>query len=131
MSFRESLALAELPVVTFYQGDTKLNFLLDTGANLGILDQNIMSKVEAEGTSRISQITGIGASVSKIPIKSVTFQYKNNSFTDDFQILDMSNTFSSIKKSTGVSVHGILGTHFMQKYKYVLDFKEMIAYSKK
>ena len=32
ISFREAMDLAELPVITFYNGDRKINFLLDTGS---------------------------------------------------------------------------------------------------
>ena len=34
ISFREAMDLAELPVITFYNGDKKINFLLDTGSNI-------------------------------------------------------------------------------------------------
>ena len=38
---------------------------------------------------------------------------------------------STMKKEYGVTIHGLLGTGFFQKYKYVLDFNEMVAYSLK
>ena len=38
---------------------------------------------------------------------------------------------SAIKNATGVTIHGVIGNKFMQKYKYILDFDKMIAYSKK
>ena len=34
MSFKESLDVIELLIVTFYQGDKKRNFILDSGSNL-------------------------------------------------------------------------------------------------
>ena len=43
---------------------------------------------------------------------------------------DMTAAFGSIKKETGVTIHGILGAKFFNEFKYVLDFKELIAYSK-
>ena len=42
----------------------------------------------------------------------------------------MNTVFTSIKNETGVTLHGLIGNSFMQKYKYVLDFDEMVAYSK-
>ena len=38
MSFKEAMDLVELPVVTFYNGDKKLNFLLDTGSNMCVIN---------------------------------------------------------------------------------------------
>ena len=45
MSFREALDLVGLPIVTFYQGDKKLNFLLDTGANLSVINKAALESV--------------------------------------------------------------------------------------
>ena len=131
MSFREALALAELPVVTFYQGDKKLNLLLDTGANISIIDKEVASTISTKETPRVSKITGIGGSVKDVAIVDIILQYKNNTFEDGFQVTDMSSTFSAIKNATGVTIHGIIGNKFMQKYKYILDFDKMIAYSRK
>ena len=131
MSFREALALAELPVVTFYQGDKKLNLLLDTGANISIIDKEVASTISTKETPRVSKITGIGGSVKDVAIVDIILQYKNSTFKDGFQVTDMSSTFSAIKNTTGVTIHGIIGNRFMQKYKYILDFDKMIAYSKK
>ena len=126
MSFRESLALSDLPVITFFQNGIKLNFLFDTGANISVINKSMLNSLSYKETDRISKISGIGGGLSDIPIVDIEFTYK-----DGFQVVDMSNTFSAIKKSTGVTIHGMIGNAFMQKYKYVLDFDEMIAYSKK
>lgn len=131
MSFRESLALSDLPVITFFQNGVKLNFLFDTGANISVINKSMLNSLSYKETDRISKISGIGGGLSDISIVDIEFTYKDNTFTDGFQVVDMSNTFSAIKKSTGVTIHGMIGNAFMQKYKYVLDFDEMIAYSKK
>lgn len=131
MSFRESLALSDLPVITFFQNGIKLNFLFDTGANISVINKSMLNSLSYKETDRISKISGIGGGLSDIPIVDIEFTYKDNTFTDGFQVVDMNNTFSAIKKSTGVTIHGMIGNAFMQKYKYVLDFDEMIAYSKK
>lgn len=132
MSFRESLALADLPVVTFYQGEQKLNFLLDTGATLSVIDKKMVNKVKTKFNDTISKTIGVeGKEINNIINVDIQFRYKEREFTDTFQVIDMSSTFDSIKQSTGVNIHGIIGSTFMQRYKYILDFKEMIAYSKK
>lgn len=42
MSFKEAMDLVELPVVTFFNGDKKLNFLLDTGSNISQINSSIL-----------------------------------------------------------------------------------------
>ena len=40
MSFGEALDLTGLPIVTFTQGEHKLNFLLDSGANKSVINSD-------------------------------------------------------------------------------------------
>ena len=56
--------------------------------------------------------------------KDLTFKY-------NFQVVDLSPTFNTIKEQTGVIIHGILGSCFFREYKYILDFNNLVAYSKK
>ena len=54
MSFRETMDLTGLPVVTFKQGENKFNFVLDTGAFSSIIDSRVLDKLqytELEGKS--------------------------------------------------------------------------------
>lgn len=131
MSFRESLDLVELPIVTFRQGDKKLNFILDTGANRSIINKDDEATIISEDTGLKSKVLGIEGSVNHASLKNIKFTYKNKEFEDTFQVLDISKTVNAYKTKKGVIIHGLIGNGFMQKYKYVLDFKEMIAYSKR
>lgn len=131
MSFRETLALTELPIVTFFQGEHKLNFVLDTGANNSVLDMNAAMPLEVEPTDKVSEYVGVGGKKQMAPMMNINLTYKDKQYTDCFQVMDMSHVFSKIKETTGATVHGMIGNAFMQKYKYVLDFKEMIAYARK
>ena len=38
---------------------------------------------------------------------------------------------NSIEKCIGVKINGLLGTDFLQKYKYTIDFKTLEVYVKK
>ena len=131
MSFRESLDLADLPIVTFKQGENKLNFILDTGANKSVINKEDALTLKAEDLDTASKVIGIDGHVSHAPIKNIKFNYKNKQFEEEFQVLDISKTVKAYRTKKGVTIHGLIGNNFMQKYKYVLDFKEMIAYSKK
>ena len=131
MSFREAIDLSELPVITFRQDGKKLNLLLDTGSTSNVIDKRIINEIKTTPNSTISRTTGLTETVEGIKNVDIEFSYIENGFKDTFQVIDMGHTFMSIKEATGVTLHGIIGNKFMQKYKYVLDFKEMIVYSKK
>ena len=131
MSFRESMDLTELPVVTFYQGDKKINFLLDTGSNNSLINAYCGLDIEFNGTNTESEIYGINGEKIMAKCAKIKFSYKDFKFDYNFQVCDLSNTFEAIKKETGVNIHGILGNQFFKEYSYILDFNKLVAYSKK
>lgn len=128
ISFREAMDLAELPVITFYNGDRKINFLLDTGSNISYLNKSIVSSLVVESTGEESNIIGIEGNKVNCKICKMIIKRKNQEFKEEFSIADLDKAFSIVKKESGVQIHGILGSRFFEKYKYVLDFKDYIAY---
>lgn len=131
ISFKESMDLSELPVITMYQGEKKFNFLLDTGSNDSILSKPASRKLKGQYAECIRLIEGLGSTESD-KCCVATLEYKDLKFDAEFLVSDgVTATFASIKKSTGVQIHGILGTKFLQKYSYILDFNELVAYSVK
>ena len=130
MSFQNSMDLAELPVVTFRQGDKKINFLLDTGSNNCVIDSNILKNIDYKMLNIETDILGIEGNAQKTGVCTIKMTYKGKEYEYPYVIQDMSAAFDSIKKETGVTVNGMLGSKFFNEFKYVLDFDELIAYSK-
>lgn len=130
MSFKESMNLTELPIVTFYNGSTKLNFLLDTGANLCVINSRIIDSLNYKKLDEKGSVFGMEGNSVDIDYISMGFTYNNKSYSSSFQVVDMQEAFDRIKQESGVTVHGILGSKFFEEYKYVLDFKELIVYTK-
>lgn len=128
ISFREAMDLAELPVITFYNGDRKINFLLDTGSNISYLNKSIISSLVVESTGEESNIIGIEGNKVNCEICKMIIRRKNQEFEEEFSIADLDKAFRIVKEESGVQMHGILGSRFFEKYKYVLDFKDYIAY---
>lgn len=130
MFFQNSMDLAELPVVTFRQGDKKINFLLDTGSNNCVIDSNILKNIDHKMLNIETNILGIEGNAQKTGVCTIKMTYKDKEYEYPYVIQDMSAAFDSIKKETGVTVNGMLGSKFFNEFKYVLDFDELIAYSK-
>jgi flagellar basal body rod protein FlgB len=130
MSFKESMNLTELPIVTFYNGSTKLNFLLDTGANLCVINSRLIDSLNYKKLDEKGSVFGMEGNSVDIDYISMDFTYNSKSYSSSFQVVDMQEAFDRIKQESGVTVHGILGSKFFEEYKYVLDFKELIAYTK-
>ena len=131
MSFREAMDLVELPIVTFYNENTKLNFLLDTGSDLSYINKSILPSLEYGEVNESRNIISVGGNSQSLGCCDMTVTYRNQKFIDRFYISDLDDAFGAIKAETGVQIHGILGSKFFAKYKYILDFESLIAYSKK
>ncbi len=130
ISFKEAMDLVELPVVTFYNGDKKLNFLLDTGSNVSYINSSIIPLLDHEKTDKEMNTIGIEGNKVSNQFCKMSVTYKNQVFEEEFSIADLDEAFSVVKQESGVQIHGILGSKFFERYKYVLDFKELIAYIK-
>lgn len=131
MSFMESMNLVDLPVVTFFQENNRFNFLLDTGSTSCVINKSVLSKLDYKVKSRgSSTLMGMDGIKHDVDTCEISLFYKEKEYTFDYLIQDMSAPFDNIKQTSGVVVHGILGSKFFNKFKYVLDFKELIAYSK-
>lgn len=129
MSFMQSMDLVGLPVVTFRNGKTKLNFLLDTGSSSSIINSSIVEKLEYGKSNCVRETTGLGTTI-KSSTCNMNLYYNGNKYTDTFSVIDMTKVFDRIKQDSGVTIHGILGSRFLEKYKYLIDFNKNIAYIK-
>lgn len=130
MSFRESMNLTELPVVTFYNGTNKLNFLLDTGSNMCVINSRNIESLSYTRLDEKGSIHGMEGNVINVEHISMNFTHNGKPYTSTFQVVDIQEAFDRVKQESGVTIHGILGSKFFEEYKYVLDFNELIAYSK-
>lgn len=130
MSFRESMDLADMPIVTFYQGEKKFNFLLDTGSNYSHISSKAATELDGTMMNAQAKVSGIGEGQTS-GVCRTTLSYKGANYDIDLCITDhLSEAFDSIKLETGVLVHGLIGNQFLQKYRYILDFDELVAYIK-
>lgn len=130
ISFKQGFDLTELPVVTLYQGEKKFNFLLDTGSNSSIIDSNCLEQIEHTPIESEVTLFGLEGNIKDVDACQITLSYKDKDYAYYYLVSDMKKPFSQIKQETGVNLHGLLGAKFFNTFKYVLDFDELIAYSK-
>lgn len=130
LSFRDSMDLVELPVVTFHHGKKKLNLLLDTGSSESIINSTELDKVVYKELEGQKPLMGMEGNIQMNKVITTVISYSALKFDHPFIAADMSDAFDKIKKETGVTIHGILGSDFFSRYKYVLDFDKLVFYKK-
>lgn len=130
MSFQETLDLTELPIITFYNNGKKLNFLLDTGANHSVIDEEWLKECTYEKTNMQCEFMGIdGNNKQAQDIVRMSIKKGKMTYSELFQVANLP-AFKALKDEYGVQVHGVLGNTFFTVYSYVLDFDDMVAYTK-
>ena len=133
LSFKDTVTDAGVPIVTLKNGEKEFNFLLDTGSDISHIDSTIvdsLSDIEEIEGNNLTITTANGSIESGNNWIRIPLNYKKQSFIEDFMLLDLHDTFEVLREDTGIQLHGILGGTFLRKYRYVLDYNDLVAYTK-
>lgn len=130
MSIKESMDLVELPIITMINDGNKYNFIVDTGANDCLISDKC-EKIMCSPLRKKNEMIGINGNKKECHIVGIDLMYKDKTFSAEFNVADIDNIIDTIKTDYGVTVHGILGTKFLDKYNYVIDFKDYTIYRRK
>ena len=129
MEFKSSFDLTGLPIIVFYQGDRKYNFLIDSGSNLSYVDQN--SHIEMQMTNNKDVFMGANGTDMSCQYAHLKLYRDTLEYQTVVAVADLGQAFAELKSSYGVTLTGIIGCDFMNKYSYCLDFKELVVYARK
>lgn len=132
-SLKETMTDIGVPIVTLKNGEKEFNFILDTGSDISHIDSNIkdsLSNTEEVEGDNLTVTTANGSVEGNNNWIRVPLNYKKQSFVEDFMLLDLHDSFEVLREDTGIQLHGILGGTFLRKYRYVLDYVDLIAYTK-
>ena len=128
ISFKESIDLVSLPVITFMSNGRKLNFLLDSGSSNSFINNDSLKDTNHRLLGKTGTTYGMEGVEKENRTCVVDLQYKSMNFSIELCAIDLSSCFSMLKKETGVQMDGILGCEFFGKYKSVIDFEELAFY---
>lgn len=131
-SFKQGFTCPNVPLVTVYNGDKELIFLLDSGSEYNVIDEQSLpslSYTPVQDETLPNTLSGVGG-VTKASACSLSFKCDGKEYTEIFLINDLSDPLKMLKQETGVIMHGILGSKFMMEKGVVLDYRNLMAYSK-
>ena len=129
ISIKKAVETIGLPVMSFQNNGKMLNFLVDSGSSNSLIDRNVLDEYTYETLEDILSVYGMDGIKSTCEKCRMNFtNSENKEFEETFIIQDLSAAFGYLKNEDSTVIHGILGTSFFSKYKYVIDFKNYQVY---
>lgn len=128
VDFTHSMTQSGLPILTFYQGKTPYNFLMDTGSNASYVNQ--YSNISINKSRAKSTFIGADGVTHPVDIAVVKLFLNDKEYECPVSVADLDASFKDIKSTYGITLHGIIGTDFMNKYNYCIDFLEYVVYQR-
>ena len=120
------IRMKDYPIVVGSLNGKKAFFLVDSGANITILNINDVKRYKikySKSISKVKIISGLTANQREILVATNTSLYLGNRKIEAcFKLLDLSNLKDSIGASNGVWINGIIGSDLMKKYKFTIDY---------
>jgi Retroviral aspartyl protease. len=126
--FEETIDKTGLPIVSFEQNGEFFNFLIDSGSDSSTLNSSSLNKLEyvnLEGNNDVYGIDGNKIQTYYVGVKLFSHETK---FKEIFQVMDIPG-LDNIYESDGIRVHGILGSNFMRRYGFLIDFTQLKVYT--
>ena len=75
ISFKESLDLTDLPIITLRQGETRVNLLLDTGSTKSVILPSVIENLEYSDTGEVGTIFGMEGNTIETKYVSMDLMY--------------------------------------------------------
>lgn len=122
ISFNESLELTNMPIVSFKHGKRKINFLVDTGSDFSYIDESIVKhlKIKDRDNSGNNILTANGYMQTSGNI-TIDLSHDGNIVEGEFTVGNIKDAMDSAF-APRIIVRGILGSIFLKRYRYIIDY---------
>ena len=122
-----NIGLPVIPVKLFNEENHSL-LLVDTGSDRSIMDITVYNhfKDKITNSEQGQNIITTNGQTSSTLIAQFIFTIDDSlKFSEPFTCMECSVGFNHIEKETGYQLHGILGTDFLVKHQWKIDFENL------
>jgi hypothetical protein len=117
----------KLPIIPVEVEGKHLCFIIDTGSTCSLIDSNVIEYFKDIATPVGDyNISGIDGTKHKVDVVTLPFSFEGQSYNPNFCVKPLLEAFKDIETESGIQVHGLLGTDFLVKNKWILDFDKLI-----
>ena len=122
----QNFGLVDIPYITMDIQGNQMNMIVDTGCGCSILN-NIKGNKDIELLYRESQkktqITALTPETNTMSNIIVDFDVNKKTISHEFCVYD-NDDFGNFNAMYGISIHGLLGSDFLDKVNAKIDFKK-------
>lgn len=130
LSFTDNMGRLNLPIVSLTNNGQSFNFLIDTGATLSVIDSNALDKLAYTKVETTGNAYGVDGNIVPVEYARIELNHEKTKFVDEFQIMRV-DAFDNIKESDKIEIVGILGSTFLKRYDFTINYKDLIISAKK
>ena len=127
-SFKDTIGEVGLPIVSFEHNGKLFDFIIDSGASYSTICPEYLNDfyyVPLEGNGAIFGIEGNVQDTSLVGIILFSSKYE---FVQTFQVTPIPG-INTMNEFYNKNVVGILGSDFLLKYKFLIDYNDLTAYT--
>lgn len=129
VSFEDTMEKAGIPIVSFHQNDKHFDFIIDTGATYSVINSNSLKDLIYIKLDEDGAIYGIEGDLKKTYLIGAALYIDECEFTEVFQIANVPG-IEAINNLYNINVIGILGSTFLTKYRFIIDYEKLYIYGK-
>lgn len=129
--FSYTLNKTGLPIVPVTIGEYAILLIIDTGATYSIIDGSVVNQLGnlIENLNKKSSTMGIDGKTEEGDVYKISFHIEKHMYTQEFITKSLFDALIGFELNSGLQVHGILGTEFLVKNNWVIDFGNLEVYS--
>lgn len=120
-SFDSFVRNIDMPIIAFENNGKVYNFVIDTGASLSLIDARMLPYLEYNKLDAKCVTYGIDGNKKEVEYIKLNLTEGNMIFQEAFQVRDDLGAFDNLKESYGITVAGLLGLSFLERYGAILD----------
>lgn len=117
-----------IPFITVKHNNIEFKLLVDTGASISLIDSNVLDLLLHTKTE--DKTGGIiyanNDTEDNIPIVEIPINIGGVDFVEKFNAVNLQNMTQQIKENYDITIRGLLGSEFMCRNQFIIDFKEKV-----
>lgn len=122
IAFDEDYYKSNALILKCNQDGNPINFIIDTGSSVSAIDRCVIDKfynIEKDDTTTVIGVDGV---TEKVKLYEIRFKFKETDYYHTFVAKNLKKAFKPIEEKTGLVIHGILGTDFLEKNNFIINY---------